>query len=141
MNAPGFNQAEIERLLSDFAWHADRGAGAELAALFLPDGMLRVGGLDMKGRTEIADDCYRRAADAQRKTRHVWSNLRIEGQGENSVRATAIQLTFEMRGADEPAKLRVNDLFDEFRRDEQGHWRFASRKVERQAALVLGVSA
>lgn len=137
MNKDTSHQADIERLLSDFAWYADRGCGAEMAALFLPDGVLRVGGQDLAGRDAIASDCYRRAEDAARKTRHVWSNLRIESQANGCVHGTAIQLTFEMRGPDAPAHLRVNDVIDEFRRDAEGNWRFARRAIERQAALVL----
>ena len=58
MNEPDL--ARIERLLSDFAWHADRGDGASLAELFFPDAVLIVGGQRLEGRAEIAEDCRRR---------------------------------------------------------------------------------
>ena len=46
--------ASIERLLSDFAWCADRGDGAGLAQLFVVDGVLHLGGREFVGRTAIA---------------------------------------------------------------------------------------
>src|ERR1700730_4202781 len=70
-------RAAIEQLLGDFAWHADRGEGVLLAALFLPDGILVVGGQELPGRERIGADCHRRAIGSTRKTRHVWLNLRI----------------------------------------------------------------
>ena len=65
----------IERLLTDFAWFADRGDGESLGQLFTADGALFVSGLELKGREQIAADCYRRASNPDRKTRHLWSNL------------------------------------------------------------------
>src|ERR1700730_12135316 len=70
-------RAAIEQLLGDFAWHADRGEGVLLAGLFMPDGVLVVGGQELHGCEQIAQDCHRRGIGSTRKTRHVWSNLRI----------------------------------------------------------------
>ncbi|MFM0045658.1 nuclear transport factor 2 family protein [Paraburkholderia sediminicola] len=129
--------AAIQRLLSDFAWHADRGAGTELSALFSPEGVLWVGGQELRGRTDIAEDCCRRFLDPHRKTRHVWSNLRVETEGEGVASTTAVQVTFEVAGVDQQKQMRVNDLTDRFVRDAKGDWRFASRKIERQMAWVM----
>ncbi|WP_219210102.1 nuclear transport factor 2 family protein [Variovorax boronicumulans] len=134
---PIADQAAIERLLSDFAWHADRGDASALAELFLPDGALHVGGLDLNGRQAIADDCRRRAAQPGRRTRHVWSNLRIERAQPSQVVTTAIQVTYEQPGADQAMQVRVNDMADTFGKDADGHWRFATRNVAR----ALGFAA
>src|SRR5882757_2562987 len=129
--------AAIQRLLTDFAWSADHGDGAAMSELFLPEAILIVGGQELKGRAQIADDCYRRALDPQRKTRHIWSNLRVDPQGDGTVAGTAIQLTYEQTGEDQPTRLRVNDLIDMFKRDAQGEWRFMSRIIARQMALAF----
>ena len=127
----------IERLLSDFAWHADRGNGPAMAELFSSAATLCVGGAELSGRQAITDDCCRRASEPNRKVRHVWSNLRIGEQIGDTVTATAIQMTFEQTGADEPTQLRVNDLFDTFVKNEQGIWRFVHRTIKREMALSL----
>src|SRR5947209_3927101 len=85
----------LEGLLTDFAWHADRGEGDALAALFLPDAVLVVGGQEHRGREQIGADCYRRASDRTRNVRHVWSNLRVVAEEGGRFRTAAVQLTFE----------------------------------------------
>jgi hypothetical protein len=127
----------MQRLLSDFAWHADRGDGAALGALFLPTGALLVGGQELVGPEEIAADCYRRFQNPQRKTRHMWSNLRLDQVDTDAATATAVQLTFEQAALDQPTQLRVNDVFDTFAKDPAGRWRFARRVVQREMALTL----
>lgn len=132
-----FDISSIERMLSDFAWHADRADGEALSQLFTSNGTLRVGGQDLIGRQQIADDCYRRALNPARKVRHIWSNLRVDRIEGNLVHTTAIQMTFEQLGADAPAHVRINDLFDTFVRDTDGAWRFASRIIQREMALTV----
>ena len=124
------------RLLSDFAWHADRGDGASLAQLFLPEAVFVVSGLRLEGRMEIAEDCQRRALDPLRKTRHAWSNLRVTPEADGTVSGTAIQLTFEQTDS-VATKMRINDVFDRYQQDAAGVWRFKSRIIERQMALAL----
>jgi len=132
-----FDVSIIERLLSDFAWHADRAEGDALSRLFTSSGTLQVGGQELVGRQAIADDCHRRALNPQRKVRHVWSNLRVDRVDANRVSTTAIQLTFEQWAADTPANVRVNDLFDTFVQETDGGWRFATRVIQREIALAI----
>jgi hypothetical protein len=127
---------KIGRLLSDFAWLADRGDGASLAQLFLPESILVVGGARLVGRAQIAEDCRRRALDPERKTRHVWSNLRVNREADGTMAGSAIQLTFEQTGS-EGTKLRISDVTDRYEVDSLGTWRFKSRIIERQMALDL----
>src|SRR5258705_1096316 len=131
----GSDLREIEGLLSDFAWYADRGDGEGLAALFLPDAALVVSGEEHRGRERIADDCRRRASDPSRKVRHVWSNLRVEGEDGGEVRTAAIQLTFEQSGGQPGTQLRINDLSDRFAKGPDGQWRLAHRLIARPMAL------
>jgi ketosteroid isomerase-like protein len=127
----------IERLLTDFASFADGGDGDALGDLFLEDAVLTVGGHDLLGPRGIAEDCRRRFDDPHRKTRHLWTNLRVERGGEESIVTSALQLTFEQSTPGLPVQLRVNDLHDEFRKDSGGRWRFARRRIERAMALAL----
>ena len=127
----------IARILSDFAWHADRGQGDAMSQLFIPEGTLRVGGQDLAGRQKIADDCHRRALDPLRVVRHVCSNLRLDRVEASIVTSTAIQITFEQLGEGVPAQVRVNDLADTFVLEADGVWRIASRIIQRQIALTV----
>jgi ketosteroid isomerase-like protein len=131
------DQLMIERLLSDFAWFADRGDGTSLSQLFIPDGVLLVSGNELRGRVQIAEDCIRRLLNPDRKTRHVWSNLRIDRIDGDTAASFAIQLTFEQSGAGQPTQLRVNDLVDEFQRDSSGSWKIARRVIDRKMALSI----
>jgi len=129
--------AAIERLLSDFAWHADRGEGTSLSQLFVPNGLLRVSGIELKGRLEIADDCHRRFEKPNRKTRHLWSNLRIDRIDGDAAASFAIQVTLEQSGPEEPTQVRVNDLVDEFQKDADGNWKIAKRIIDRKMAFSI----
>ena len=131
----------IERLLTDFASFADRGDGVALGDLFLGEAILTVGGGDLHGPGQIADDCRRRFTDPHRKTRHLWTNLRIERGDDQSITTSALQLTFEQSTPGLPTQLRVNDLHDEFRKDAGGRWRFSRRRIERAMAVVLPLSS
>lgn len=132
---------EIQRLLTDFALFADRGDGAALGELFLDEAILTVGGRDLHGPRQIADDCHRRFTDPHRKTRHLWTNLRVERADNTLIATTALQLTFEQSTPGVPVQLRVNDLHDELRKDAGGRWRFSRRRIERAMALALPLSA
>ena len=129
--------AAIERLLSDFAWHADRGEGTSLSQLFVPDGVLCVSGLELKGRLQIADDCHRRFEKPNRKTRHMWSNLRVDRIEGDAAASFAIQITLEQSGSEEPTQVRVNDLVDEFQKDTDGNWKIARRIIDRKMAFSI----
>ncbi len=127
----------VERLLSDFAWNADRGDGDGLGALFAPEATLIVGGQQLAGRAAIAADCHRRASQPGRKVRHIWSNLRLDGDPTRALSATAVQMTFEQMEGQQGTQLRINDLFDTFVRDAEGKLRFASREIRREMSLEL----
>jgi uncharacterized protein (TIGR02246 family) len=127
----------IERLFSDFAWFADRCDAEGLARLFMRDGVLLVGGRESAGSDNIAADCQKRFATSDRKTRHMWSNLRIDMPTSDTARTTAIQLTFETSGDDTPPRLRVNDVIDELRKEASGEWRFVRRYIRCEMALGL----
>jgi uncharacterized protein (TIGR02246 family) len=130
---------EIRALLSDFAWFADRGDGESLSRLFLPEACLQVGGQEHVGRQQIGDDCERRAAVRGRRTRHLWTNLRVLRNEGGQLATALLQMTFEQveQAEQTTQELRVNDVFDTFERDAQGRWRFASRRIERAMGIAL----
>jgi uncharacterized protein (TIGR02246 family) len=127
----------VERLLSDFAWNADHGDGDGLGALFVPEATLVVGGQQLAGRAAIAADCNRRASQPGRKVRHMWSNLRLDGDAARGLSATAVQMTFEQMDGQQGTRLRINDLVDTFVRDAEGRLRFASREIRCEMSLEL----
>lgn len=130
-------QQSIERLLSDFAFCADHGDAAGLGRLFIEDGLLSVGGRESIGRAQIVLDCQARFDISDRKTRHVWSNLRITALTRDKASATALQLTFEVPGNDMPVRLRVNDVLDELHKDASGVWQFARRRIICEMAVTF----
>ena len=124
-------QRAIEHLLTAFGSCADRADGGELADLFANDGTLTMGAQEVRGRAAIAAFTSERFADPTRKTRHVWSNLKLMKTADVRLQATSIQQTYEQIGADQPAQVRVSDVSDEFVRDAQGDWHFCSRRISR----------
>ena len=128
---------QIERLFSDFAWFADRGDAAALAELFASDGVLVLGGKESKGRQQIAADCQNRFITPQRKTRHVFSNLRVERTTPLAATTTAVQLTFEHLGESKPTRMRVNDVFDDLVKGADKTWRFSRREIKCELAFEI----
>lgn len=130
-------QQSIERLFSDFAFCADHGDAPGLARLFVEDGVLSVGGRASVGRAQIISDCQACFDIVDRKTRHIWSNLRITDLTGDTASATALQLTFEVPGNDMPVRLRINDVLDELRKDASGAWQFAHRQIRCEMAVTF----
>jgi hypothetical protein len=65
-----------------------------------------------------------------------WVNIERLLEADGTIKATAIQMTFE-RMESVGTQLRINDLIVVYQRDDQGAWRFQSRTIERQMALEL----
>ncbi|MDR5646948.1 nuclear transport factor 2 family protein [Burkholderia cenocepacia] len=135
--SPATERAEIEQLFSEFSWCVDHGDSARLSELFVPDGVLFVGGQEMKGRATIRNTLAERFKTDGRKTQHVWSNLRIISVDHRSMRTAAVQLTFEQFGDSEQTHLRISELSDSLQRDDRGPWRFANRVIDRRMTLTF----
>ena len=125
----------IEDLLSAFAWHADRLEAQLLGGLFLPQGRLVMGDVELDGAAAIETYLSKRFEGTARITRHVWSDLRIEHQSSEEIASTMTQVTYEKAGDDQPTTARVSDVSDRFAKDVAGRWRFAQRIVKRVLAL------
>ncbi len=130
-------QHTVAQLLTAFGSHADNHDPQALCDLFLPDARLVLNGLVCEGQAALRADFVQRVGNRARKTRHLWSNLQVLEAGAHSLHTACIQQTFDLEEGHASAKLRINDLRDTFRRDAQGLWKFAERRITRQFALQL----
>jgi SnoaL-like domain len=120
----------VMALLSDYCGHADgRNLGA-LCELFEPLGQLTVGDTAHRGHAAIAA-CLAARLGADRRTRHLWSNLRVDRTGSDLLRCTSTQITFEEPAHGGTSTIRVSDVTDVLRRDGAGPWRFHERTLRR----------
>lgn len=125
----------IEQLIVEHAWLIDHGQADRVPALFTPDGRMFGVGPDKIGRDAIAAWATARAAMADRRSRHVMSNIRLQPSGPDKMRGTAVLTLFrhdgdgDSGGAGSPAPLMVGEYEDVFQRDATGVWRFAERRL------------
>lgn len=124
-------QQAVEVLLNQFALHADRQDAQALGALFLDQGCLAMAGVELDGVAAIVAFCSQRFQGGKRTTRHAWSNLHIECPAPGELATSMVQITYEQVSDDPTMQVRVNDVFDRFRQDEAGQWRFARREIRR----------
>jgi uncharacterized protein (TIGR02246 family) len=124
-----------EQLVLQAAAAVDAGDAAALAALFLPDGeLVRPGGEPLRGRAAIAAATRARAAD--RITRHLVSNSRIEWLGDDAARVQSLVTLWAGSSADtagprgRPARGApvVGAFDDRLQRTTEG-WRIARREA------------
>lgn len=128
-------RAELEALLTEFAWRVDHGLAGTVHELFTEDGSIRAPGLALGGRGEIAEQFAARAADTHRVSRHLWSNPRFERLDRTAVRVTTAVQTFIHRLEDGEAlpaaayTLLAGDSIDVMEAGADGRWRFRSREL------------
>ena len=122
-----------ECLVLDSAAHNDRRDWAELAELYTPDARLvRPSGHAVDGRDAIRVNYQQGPAD--RRTRHVCTNIRVVIDGEHTASATTLVLIFSWTtpGLGEGNELPIvgpptlGEFVDTFERGEDG-WRIAAR--------------
>lgn len=109
-----------ERLVVDFAYFSDRREYDLLGALFVADGtMTRPSGNVLAGREAIVRSY--KATPAERVTRHICTNIRIEVESVDQARGMTYALVYSTNG-----NPRVGEFEDEFLRSPEG-WRIATR--------------
>lgn len=121
---------DVMTLLSDYCGHADGGNLGALCQLFEPEGKLTVGDAEHRGPAAIAAFLAARLGP-DRRTRHLWSNLRVERTSIDSLRCTSTQITFEEPAHAGTSTIRVSDVTDVLHRDGAGPWRFHERTLRR----------
>lgn len=126
---------EIEQLLLDY-WHeVDTNWGARAHEFFAEDGVfLNSVGKARVGRAAIQAFYSSRQARGARVVRHVVSNLRVQPAAANGeVSSNWILQIFASDGEpplpSEPAIL-LADVTDVCRREPDGRWRYASRRID-----------
>lgn len=135
MNADGAHLIEraCERLILDSATHNDHRDWSALSALYAPDAhLVRPSGQVIEGR-EAIDASYRNGP-ADRRTRHVCTNIKVTIDSETTATATTIVLLYSWTEPTtaQPGELPVvgapalGEFIDTFALSDEG-WRIAGR--------------
>jgi ketosteroid isomerase-like protein len=130
MSAPSaVLRAEVESLLADWAHAVDSGQAesaivhyAEAAEQHLPHG-------SAIGREAVAAGLARRQAMTERRTRHVFTNLRVVQEGQDVVAHTVLTLYRSDTADRSPCAEMVADLTDRYQRGADGRLRIVHRRV------------
>ncbi|MBW1637913.1 nuclear transport factor 2 family protein [Microbacterium resistens] len=121
------DRLSLRDLVESYARCADERAGAELAALFLPDGVLRAPDGTHTGRAEIATAIAR--LDRFVETFHFLGNHRSVLLGDEATGETSCTAHHLLSNEDGHVDLTLLIRYhDRFRRTAQG-WRFAEREI------------
>jgi uncharacterized protein (TIGR02246 family) len=116
----------IAQLLARFAEAVDGRQPEQIAAKFTNDAQFRGGSPDLLVGTEAIRAMYeqRFSANPQRRTQHLWSNLRTEASGEQEAayRATLSVYAFEPQRSATTIQMRVIEVEGVCVRGENGAW-------------------
>lgn len=123
--------AAISSLLSRFHELADRQDVPALCQLFVPEARLQIGNAEWRGREAIGDALALRLS-GDRLTCHLWHNLQLVPEGDDSVRARFVQTTFERRAAEGGTSTRISDVADLLQRARSGPWLIRERVIARR---------
>lgn len=123
----------LEDLNAAFTHHLDHGDIPALVDLFTADALYTNGPRESRGRAAIEALFRQRVAKGPRTSRHIYSGLRIMIESEREATGTSVCLSFAADGLPPlPAKpFLVGDFVDRYRRDDDGRWRIAERRIER----------
>ena len=129
---------EIRELIASYAHLGDGGRIAEMTALFAPDAVLDAHGTDYVGHERIAGffgGIADGTAPGPKRTfiRHYISNVTIDLTSPNEASGAAYWTVISDDGLESSGRYR-----DTYRRDPDGPWRFATRKIRRDAPAVGG---
>jgi hypothetical protein len=110
--------------------HADR-----VPELFTDDAVLDVGRA-LTGIDAIRAAMQARAANTERRTTHVISNVQFTDVGERTAATTSVLLLFVLDATDPLAPTAIIRCKDEFVRFDNGEWRFRRRSLSVVAGKV-----
>ena len=115
----------IQKLAADYNHLIDSCSGEAWAQLFVPDGTLEFGMPEgVKGHEDLAAF----AAAINPATRHVISNLSIDGEGDEAVCAAYLVVHYTAPPG-EPRELIITGMYRDRLRKEDGRWRYVSRQM------------
>jgi ketosteroid isomerase-like protein len=123
----------LEDLNAAFTHHLDHGDIPALVGLFTADALYTNGPRESRGRAAIEALFRQRVAGGPRTSRHIYSGLRFEIESERAATGTSVCLSFAADGLPPlPAKpFLVGDFVDRYRREDDGQWRIAERRIHR----------
>jgi SnoaL-like domain len=127
--------AEIAALNADYWLRVDQRRNLPVADLYVEDGLLRVGSLELAGRSAIAGFFTARNREqtaSGRRTRHLQANLDLESAGADRVVCRSTVAVFA--GCGKPplevgGPSTIADAEDVCVRTSDGGWRFESRRL------------
>jgi len=111
--------------------HADR-----VPELFTDDAVLDVGGRALTGIDVIRAAMKARAANTERRTTHLTSNVQFGDVGERAAAAGSVLLLFVLDATDPRAPTAIVRCKDAFVRLDDGEWRFRRRSLSVVAGTV-----
>ncbi|MXW59907.1 MAG: nuclear transport factor 2 family protein [Acidimicrobiia bacterium] len=115
----------IQKLAADYNHLIDSGSAEAWAQLFVPDGTLEFGMPEgVKGHEDLAAF----AATINPATRHVISNLSIDGEGEEAVASVYLEVYYTAPPG-QPRELAITGIYRDQLRKEGGRWRYVSRQM------------
>lgn len=123
----------LEDLNAAFTHHLDHGDIPALVALFTSDALYTNGPRESRGHAAIEELFRQRVAKGPRTSRHIYSGLRFEIQSEREATGTSVCLSFAADGLP-PLPIKpflVGDFVDRYRREPDGRWRIAERRIQR----------
>ena len=123
----------LEDLNAAFTHHLDHGDIPALVDLFTADALYTNGPRESRGRAAIEALFRQRAERGPRTSRHIYSGLRFTIESDREATGTSVCLSFAADGLPPlPAKpFLVGDFVDRYRREADGRWRIAERRIER----------
>jgi hypothetical protein len=124
-------RCDIEALIYEHAWLIDHHQSERLADLYTENGRLHGIGMDHSGREALAKYGAERAKLTNRRSRHLYSNLRLIPLGPDRVTGVVTITLFRHDGPDGlPEPTGVADAHDIYVRGADGRWRFEERRLE-----------
>ena len=125
------DQLAIERLNADFRQWLDEGDTQAFCALFTEDALYSNGPRQAQGREAIAAFMQGRTAHGPRTTRHIYSGLKIDFEGDDRARGISVWMSFAWNG-EPPISMAepflVADMEDLYVK-QGGQWLIAERRI------------
>ncbi|SEM70940.1 SnoaL-like domain-containing protein [Bosea lupini] len=121
----------IEQLIQRHAWLIDHGEADKVGELFAEEGALYGIGPDEVGRKAIAEWGRQRAAMAERRSRHLQSNILIEPLAADAARGWVALTLYRHDGPGEGSAtpLLIAEYADRYVKGPDGTWLFAERRL------------
>ncbi len=128
-----FIERTCERLIIAYSHFIDFGEAARVAELFTADGVWQLDEAAMRGRDEIANGFGRRQANADRRSRHVCTNLMVDVVSPTEATGLCYFSLYRADGVEGPiapldGPAVVGEYRDNFALTDEG-WRIAHRKT------------